>query len=94
MGKADETYIIPMNNSLSITLDRFYTETKVTFDPDFTEDRLILNGNEVNAKEKEKIQNYMNIVRDLAGNRLHARMKVRIMCQQQLDLLLQRVLTL
>ena len=54
-GKADETYIIPMNNSLSITLDRFYTETKVTFDPDFTEDRLILNGNEVNAKEKEKI---------------------------------------
>ena len=37
-GKADETYIIPMNNSLSVTLDRFYTETKVTFDPDFTED--------------------------------------------------------
>ncbi|MDU1374338.1 MAG: diphosphomevalonate decarboxylase, partial [Staphylococcus epidermidis] len=74
-GKADETYIIPMNNSLSITLDRFYTETKVTFDPDFTEDRLILNGNEVNAKEKEKIQNYMNIVRDLAGNRLHARIE-------------------
>ena len=64
-----------MNNSLSITLDRFYTETKVTFDPDFTEDRLILNGNEVNAKEKEKIQNYMNIVRDLAGNRLHARIE-------------------
>ena len=56
MGKADETYIIPMNNSLSVTLDRFYTETKVTFDPDFTEDCLILNGNEVNAKEKEKIQ--------------------------------------
>ncbi|MDU2438305.1 MAG: diphosphomevalonate decarboxylase, partial [Staphylococcus epidermidis] len=74
-GKADETYIIPMNNSLSVTLDRFYTETKVTFDPDFTEDRLILNGNEVNAKEKEKIQNYMNIVRDLAGNRLHARIE-------------------
>ena len=74
-GKADETYIIPMNNSLTITLDRFYTETKVTFDPDFTEDRLILNGNEVNAKEKEKIQNYMNIVRDLAGNRLHARIE-------------------
>lgn len=74
-GKADETYIIPMNNSLSVTLDRFYTETKVTFDPDFTEDCLILNGNEVNAKEKEKIQNYMNIVRDLAGNRLHARIE-------------------
>ena len=74
-GKADETYIIPMNNSLSVTLDRFYTETKVTFDPDFTEDCLILNGNEVNAKEKEKIQSYMNIVRDLAGNRLYARIE-------------------
>lgn len=31
-GKADEDLIIPMNNSLSVTLERFYTETRVTFD--------------------------------------------------------------
>ena len=42
-GKADEALIIPMNNSLSVTLDR-YTETRVTFDETLTEDQLILNG--------------------------------------------------
>ncbi|SUM31753.1 mevalonate diphosphate decarboxylase [Staphylococcus gallinarum] len=35
-GKADEALIIPMNNSLSVTLDRFYTETKVTFDTQYS----------------------------------------------------------
>lgn len=50
-GKADEALIIPMNNSLSVTLDRFYTETRVTFDETLTEDQLILNGEAVNAKK-------------------------------------------
>ena len=63
-GKADEAYIIPMNNSLSITLDRFYTETKVTFDSSLTEDKLILNGEKVDDKETAKIKN-MDIVREL-----------------------------
>ena len=31
-GKADETIILPKNNSLSLTLDAFYTETSVCFD--------------------------------------------------------------
>ena len=30
-GKENETLILPMNNSLSLTLDAFYTETSVTF---------------------------------------------------------------
>ncbi|EAC9455120.1 diphosphomevalonate decarboxylase, partial [Listeria monocytogenes] len=38
-GKQDETFILPMNNSLSLTLDAFYTETTVAFSPDFTQDR-------------------------------------------------------
>ena len=42
-GKADEALIIPMNNSLSVTLDRF-TLKRVTFDETLTEDQLILNG--------------------------------------------------
>ena len=39
-----------MNNSLSVTLERFYTETRVTFDASLTEDQLILNKEAVNAK--------------------------------------------
>lgn len=32
-GKRDEKLFLPMNSSLSITLDRFYTTTKVAYDP-------------------------------------------------------------
>ena len=74
-GKADESYIIPMNNSLSVTLERFYTETQVTFDASLTEDQLILNGEEVDAKETTKIQKYMDIVRDAAATDLHAKIE-------------------
>lgn len=71
-GKADEALIIPMNNSLSVTLDRFYTETRVTFDETLTEDQLILNGEVVNAKESAKIQRYMEMIRKEAGISEHA----------------------
>lgn len=71
-GKADEALIIPMNNSLSVTLDRFYTETRVTFDEKLTEDQLILNGEAVNAKESAKIQRYMEMIRKEAGISEHA----------------------
>ena len=71
-GKADEALIIPMNNSLSVTLDRFYTETRVTFDETLTEDQLILNGKAVNAKESAKIQRYMEMIRKEAGISEHA----------------------
>ena len=59
-GKADESYIIPMNNSLSVTLERFYTETQVTFDASLTEDQLILNGKKLMLKKqlKSKIYGY------------------------------------
>ncbi|GGG98940.1 diphosphomevalonate decarboxylase [Staphylococcus pragensis] len=66
-GKADEALIIPMNNSLSVTLDRFYTETQVTFDETLSQDQLILNGEEVDAKESAKIQRYMDMIRKEAG---------------------------
>ncbi|WP_341636528.1 diphosphomevalonate decarboxylase [Staphylococcus casei] len=71
-GKADETYIIPMNNSLSVTLDRFYTETKVTFDERYTKDTLILNGEAVNESEATKIHKFMNIVREQGQTSMYA----------------------
>lgn len=71
-GKADETFIIPMNNSLSVTLDRFYTETKVTFDESYAKDTLILNGQVVEENEAVKISKFMDIVRELGGTSAHA----------------------
>ena len=43
-GKADEELIIPMNGSVSLTLDHFYTDTTVEFDPSLTEDVFCLDG--------------------------------------------------
>ncbi|WP_323703765.1 diphosphomevalonate decarboxylase [Mammaliicoccus sp. Dog046] len=63
-GKADEALIIPMNNSLSVTLDKFYTETKVTFSPEYTKDTLILNGEEVKDDQAKKIHRFMDLVRE------------------------------
>lgn len=44
-GKADEELIIPMNGSVSLTLDHFYTDTTVEFDPALTEDVFVLTAN-------------------------------------------------
>ncbi|MZE79162.1 diphosphomevalonate decarboxylase, partial [Streptomyces sp. SID5475] len=59
--------IIPMNNSISVTLEKFYTETKVTFNDQLTQDQFWLNGEKVSGKELEKISKYMDIVRNRAG---------------------------
>lgn len=66
-GKADEDLIIPMNNSISVTLERFYTETKITFSPEYSKDTLILNGKEVSDEEAQKIYRFMNLVRERSG---------------------------
>lgn len=41
-GKKNEELILPMNNSLSLTLDAFYTETEVIFSDTFTNDLFYL----------------------------------------------------
>ena len=42
-GKKDDDLILPMNSSLSLTLDAFYTETTVHFDATLKEDQFYLN---------------------------------------------------
>ena len=39
-----------MNNSISVTLEKFYTETKVTFNDQLTQDQFWLNGEKLVAK--------------------------------------------
>ncbi|WP_062350445.1 diphosphomevalonate decarboxylase [Bacillus kwashiorkori] len=72
-GKRNETLILPMNNSLSITLDKFYTETTVSFEENLQEDQFFLNGQLASEMEIKKITNFLNIVRNKAGITLKAR---------------------
>ena len=43
-GKRDETLILPINSSISVTLDYLFATTTVATSPSFQSDRLWLNG--------------------------------------------------
>ncbi|EPC48698.1 mevalonate pyrophosphate decarboxylase, partial [Lacticaseibacillus paracasei subsp. paracasei Lpp123] len=47
-GKANRKLMLPATSSISLTLNDFYTDTAVTFDPSLNDDRFMLNGEEQN----------------------------------------------
>lgn len=66
-GKADEEYIIPLNSSLSLTLNDLYAETSVLFDDDLDQDIFYLDGEKQAGSSLEKVQHILNLVREQAG---------------------------
>ena len=65
-GKKDEELILPFNNSLSLSLKEFYTETKVEFRDDLEKDIFILDGHE-DKKTLAKVSNFIDHFRNLKG---------------------------
>ena len=63
-GKRDEDLSLPMNSSLSLTLNKFFTETEVEFDSAFSEDVFFLNGEE-DSKTLPKISKVLDLFRDI-----------------------------
>lgn len=74
-GKENEQLIIPKNNSLSLTLDAFYTDTQVHFDETLSEDLFILDGVEQDSASLKKIQRVLDEVRRLAEISAKARVE-------------------
>lgn len=74
-GKADEDLIIPMNNSLSLTLDAFYTETTVTFSEELTTDIFYLDDVLQDEVGTTKISRFLDLVRQKADCPLFAEVK-------------------
>lgn len=66
-GKKDQQLILPMNNSLSLTLDAFYTETSVSFSKDYTKDTFYLDGQLQNEKATQKVRHFLDLARNQAG---------------------------
>jgi len=64
-GKKDEELIIPFNNSISLTLNEFYTITEVEFSE---EDEFILNDEIQADKERKKIFNFVDLFRKASNN--------------------------
>lgn len=71
-GKRDEKLFLPMNSSISITLDGFYTTTTVEFGKEIKEDTLILNNTQGSLSDTKKVISFLNKVRDIAGVDYHA----------------------
>lgn len=65
-GKKDEDLILPYNNSLSLSLKEFYTETEVEFRDDLEKDIFILDGHE-DIKTLAKVSNFIDYFRNLKG---------------------------
>lgn len=63
-GKEQEDLIIPKNNSLSLTLDAFYTETQVTFDDSLKEDELWIDDKKQDGAALKKALVILDLVRE------------------------------
>ncbi|REC32917.1 diphosphomevalonate decarboxylase [Enterococcus pseudoavium] len=71
-GKENQELIIPMNNSLSLTLDAFYTETQVTFSKEITKDQFYLDNQLQDSKATLKVSRFLDLVRTKADYSLYA----------------------
>lgn len=65
-GKRNEGLILPTNNSLSVTLDGFYTKTSIRFVEDAVEDVFYLNDERITGVPYERVTDYLNLVRSLS----------------------------
>jgi len=72
-GKRDPVLNLPATGSLSLTLDRLGTRTRVAFDGgDGTRDRVALNGADADPKVSARVSAFLDRVRARAGIDAHA----------------------
>ena len=62
-----------MNNSISHTVDAYYTETEVRFSEAYTEDQFYLDNQLQVEKATKKISTFLDIVREKAGTKKKAK---------------------
>lgn len=72
-GLEDEARRIPANGSISMNIGCLVTKTRVEFDPQLSEDILILNGAVTTGESLARVGHFMDHIRRLGGQNLHAR---------------------
>jgi diphosphomevalonate decarboxylase len=71
-GNRDDALRLPSNGSISMNLDGLFTRTTVTFSPSFETDTLRIGNRPVSGPGLERVSNFLDLVRQLAGTNLHA----------------------
>ena len=74
-GKRDSELMLPQTDSLSLTLNEFYADTKVEFSAQLTADELIIDGQPVSGKGLKKVQKVLSIVRQMSQINQFARVE-------------------
>lgn len=71
-GKRDEKQVLPMNSSLSLTIECFYTETEVVFDDKYEKDYFYLDGKLQDNQATRKISSFLDLFRKAANINMKA----------------------
>lgn len=71
-GNRDDELRLPSNGSLSMTLGGLHTVAQVAFDPEATEDTLVIAGQAAAPAARERVSHHLDLVRTLAGHNLRA----------------------
>ena len=66
-GKRDYSLNLPAVGSVSVTLNKLYSKTRVQFSPDLRADVLMLNGKRASFTQEKRIQIFMDTCRDYNG---------------------------
>lgn len=66
-GKKNDELVLPMNSSLSLTLDCFYTETEVVFDDNIEGDFFYLNNSIQDNHATDKVSKFLDLFRNKVG---------------------------
>ncbi len=75
-GKRDRELNLPLNSSLSISLDSLWVRSRVTFDESLDKDEVIINGKRLSENEvREYAGRVLRRFRDLYGKELFARVE-------------------
>ncbi|MCM6778449.1 diphosphomevalonate decarboxylase [Nocardia sp. CDC159] len=71
-GKRDESWILPVNGSLSMTLDIFPTTTTVRVDPSIAADIVSVDGRSAPRAAANRVSEFLDLVRTLADSNARA----------------------
>lgn len=66
-GKRDKALMLPNNGSVSMTLDKFFTQTTVEFDKKYKKDEFLLNNKALaEGEEFDEVKGHLDLIRSMA----------------------------
>ena len=71
-GNRDDALRLPSNGSISMNLEGLITNTRVEFNPQHKEDSLTLNNKKLSGPALERVNAFLDIVRNMSGKKIYA----------------------